>query len=160
MLRTDECLSWYRCLWWVHADPALSAMKEGDRNAPLIYEHSPDILTYLTSLLTYLHPYLHPYILTNQSGLTGFCGRLECSFPITPHSSLLVKGLLNSCCKSVKWKWSRSVVSDSLWPHGLSPPGSSIHRIFLTRGLVIRWSYYLLSKRNTLVAVEVGQQQH
>jgi len=40
--------------------------------------------------------------------------------------------VLTSVCDS------RSVVSDSLRPHGLSPPGSSIHRIFLTRGLVIR----------------------
>ena len=24
-------------------------------------------------------------------------------------------------CESEKWKWSRSVVSDSLWPHGLQP---------------------------------------
>ena len=31
---------------------------------------------------------------------------------------------------SKKWKWNRSVVSDSSWPHGLSPPGSSIHGIF------------------------------
>ena len=27
-----------------------------------------------------------------------------------------------------KWKWSRSVMSDSLWPRGLySPPGSTVH---------------------------------
>ena len=24
-------------------------------------------------------------------------------------------------CESEKWKWSRSVMSDSLWPHGLQP---------------------------------------
>ena len=37
----------------------------------------------------------------------------------------------------VKWKWSRSVVSDSLWPHGLYLPGSSIHGIFQAR--LLHW---------------------
>ena len=53
--------------------------------------------------------------------------------------------------ESEKWKWSRSAVSDSLWPHGLQPtrllhpqdfPGKStgvgchflLQRIFLTQG--------------------------
>ena len=35
--------------------------------------------------------------------------------------------------ESEKWKWSHSVVSDSSWPHGCSPPGSSIHGIFQAR---------------------------
>ena len=40
--------------------------------------------------------------------------------------------------ESEKWKWSRSVVSDSVQPHGLcSPPGSSIHGIFQAR--VLEW---------------------
>ena len=36
-----------------------------------------------------------------------------------------------------KWKWSRSVVSDSLWPHGCSLSGSSVHGIFQAR--VLEW---------------------
>ena len=40
-------------------------------------------------------------------------------------------------CESEKWKWSRSVVSDSLHPMGCSPPGSSIHGIFQAR--VLEW---------------------
>ena len=32
-----------------------------------------------------------------------------------------------------KWKWSRSVVSDSLLPHGPKPGGSSIHGILQAR---------------------------
>ena len=31
--------------------------------------------------------------------------------------------------ESEKWKWTHSVVSDSSRPHGLQPPGSSIHGI-------------------------------
>ena len=30
-----------------------------------------------------------------------------------------------------------SAVSDSLWPHGLSPPGSSVHEILQTR--ILEW---------------------
>ena len=37
--------------------------------------------------------------------------------------------------ESEKWKWSRSVVSDSSRPHRLSPPGSSVHGIFQARVL-------------------------
>ena len=37
-----------------------------------------------------------------------------------------------------KWKWNRSVLSDSLWPSGLySLPGSSIHRILQAR--ILEW---------------------
>ena len=32
----------------------------------------------------------------------------------------------SSMHESEKWKWSRSVVSNSLRPHGLQPPGSSV----------------------------------
>ena len=32
---------------------------------------------------------------------------------------------------SLKWKWSRSVVSNSLWPHGCSTPGFPVHRQLL-----------------------------
>jgi len=32
-----------------------------------------------------------------------------------------------------KVKWSRSVVSDSLWPHRLKPTGSSVHGIFIVQ---------------------------
>ena len=41
---------------------------------------------------------------------------------------------------TLKWKWSRSVLSDSLWPHGpmyCSLPGSSVHGIFQAR--VLGW---------------------
>ena len=60
--------------------------------------------------------------------------------------------LKDTCCLEGKWKWSCSVVSNSLWPHGLWPtkllcpwdsPGKStgvgchflLQRIFLTQGL-------------------------
>ena len=35
------------------------------------------------------------------------------------------------------WKWSRSVVTDPLWPHGLWLPGSCVHRIFQAR--ILEW---------------------
>ena len=38
---------------------------------------------------------------------------------------------------SKKWKWTRLVMSDSSRPHGLQPPGSSIHGIFQAR--VLEW---------------------
>ena len=40
-------------------------------------------------------------------------------------------------CRKVKWKWSRSVVSDSLRAHGCSLPGSSVHGIF--QAWVLEW---------------------
>ena len=39
--------------------------------------------------------------------------------------------------ESEKWKWSRSVMSDSSDPMDCSPPGSSIHGIFQAR--VLEW---------------------
>ena len=39
--------------------------------------------------------------------------------------------------ESEKWKWSRSVVSDSSDPMNCSPPGSSIHGIFQAK--VLEW---------------------
>ena len=39
--------------------------------------------------------------------------------------------------ESEKWKWSRSVVSDSVRPHGLQWPGSSVHGICQAR--VLEW---------------------
>ena len=39
--------------------------------------------------------------------------------------------------ESEKWKWSRSVMSDYLRPHGCSLPGSSFHGIFQAR--VLEW---------------------
>ena len=38
--------------------------------------------------------------------------------------------------ESEKWKWSRSVVSDSSWTHGLQPTGSSVHGICQARVLL------------------------
>ena len=52
-----------------------------------------------------------------------------------------------------KWKWSRSVVSDSSWPHGLQPtrllhpwdlPGSSVHGISQVR--ILEWVAISLSR--------------
>ena len=39
--------------------------------------------------------------------------------------------------ESEKWKWSRSVVSDSSRPHGLQAPGSCTHGVFQAR--VLEW---------------------
>ena len=52
--------------------------------------------------------------------------------------------------ESEKWKWSRSVVSDSSDPMDCSPPGSSVHGIFQAR--VLEWSaiaFSLLCIRST-----------
>ena len=46
--------------------------------------------------------------------------------------------------ESEKWKWSRSVVSDSSDPMGCSPPGSSVHGIFQAR--VLEWGAIAFSK--------------
>ena len=42
------------------------------------------------------------------------------------------------------WKWSRSVVSDSLGSHGLSLPGFSVHGIFQAR--VLEWGAISFSR--------------
>ena len=47
----------------------------------------------------------------------------------------------------VKVKWSRSVVSDSLWPHRRSQPGSSIHGIFQAR--VLEWVAISFSRESS-----------
>ena len=39
--------------------------------------------------------------------------------------------------KGRKWKWSRSVVPDSLWPMDCSPPSSSVHGILQAR--ILQW---------------------
>ena len=47
-----------------------------------------------------------------------------------------------------KWKWNRSVVSDSLQPHGLyRPPGSSVHGIFQAR--ILEWVAISFSRRSS-----------
>ena len=47
-----------------------------------------------------------------------------------------------------KWKWSCSVVSYSLQPHGLySPPGSSVHRISQAR--ILEWVAISSSRRSS-----------
>ena len=46
--------------------------------------------------------------------------------------------------ESEKWKWSRSVVSDSKWPMNCSLPGFSIHGIFQAR--VLEWGATAFSK--------------
>ena len=53
-------------------------------------------------------------------------------FSIIPFTSVLQLSLCKSLCVS---HW---VVSDSLWPHGLSsPPASSVHGIFQSR--ILEW---------------------
>ena len=39
--------------------------------------------------------------------------------------------------QSEKWKWSCSIMSDSLWPMDCSPPGSSVHEILQAR--ILDW---------------------
>ena len=46
--------------------------------------------------------------------------------------------------ESEKWKWSRSVVSDSSDPMDCSPPGSSIHGIFQAK--VLEWGAIAFSR--------------
>ena len=43
-----------------------------------------------------------------------------------------------------KWKWSHSVVSDSLWPMDCSPPSSSIHGILQAR--ILEWAAISFSR--------------
>ena len=45
---------------------------------------------------------------------------------------------------SEKWKWTRSVVSDSFWLHYCNPPDSSVHRIF--QALILEWVAMLSSR--------------
>ena len=47
--------------------------------------------------------------------------------------------------ESEKWKWSCSVVSDSLQPHDCSPPGSPVPGIFQAR--VLKWGAIAFSIR-------------
>ena len=47
----------------------------------------------------------------------------------------------------IKWKWSCSVVSDSLWPHGLSLSGFSVCGIFQAR--VLEWVAVSFSRRSS-----------
>ena len=62
---------------------------------------------------------------------------------------------LLQCMKVEKWKWSRSVVSDSLWPHGLQPtrllrpwdfPGKSTG--VECHCLLHSHTYYMLNRRD------------
>ena len=47
-----------------------------------------------------------------------------------------------------KWKWSRSVMSNSLRPHGLcSPPGSSVHGILQAR--ILEWVAISFSRESS-----------
>ena len=50
-------------------------------------------------------------------------------------------------CESEKWKWSRSVVSNSSDPMDCSPPGSSVHGIFQAR--VLEWGAIAFSAGNS-----------
>ena len=59
--------------------------------------------------------------------------------------------------ESEKWKWSRSVVSDSSDPMDCSPPGSSIHGIFQARVLelgAIAFSSYVCRLKQSRVRCE------
>ena len=47
-----------------------------------------------------------------------------------------------------KWKWSRSIMSDSLHPMDCSPPGSSAHGIFQAR--VLEWGAIAFSHTLTI----------
>ena len=52
-------------------------------------------------------------------------------------------------------KWSRSVVADTLWPHGLdSLPGSSVHGIFQAR--VLEWVAISFSRGSSQPRVRTG----
>ena len=46
-----------------------------------------------------------------------------------------------------KWKWSHSVVSDSLWPMDCSLPGISVHGIFQAR--ILEWVAISFSRRSS-----------
>ena len=55
--------------------------------------------------------------------------QLVCLAIVTPGTGLMETNQISSILLW-KWKWSHSVVSDSLWPMGCSWPGSSVHGIF------------------------------
>ena len=58
--------------------------------------------------------YLNAVAAKSLQSCPTLCSPIDGSPPGSP-----VPGILQ--CESEKWKWSRSVVSDSSWPHGLQP---------------------------------------
>ena len=57
--------------------------------------------------------------------------------------------------ESEKWKWSRSVVSDSSDPMDYSLPGSSIHGIFQAK--VLEWGAIAFSARDSILCQTVSR---
>ena len=55
--------------------------------------------------------------------------------------------------ESEKWKWSHSVMSDSLRLHDCSPPGSSVHGIFQAR--VLEWGAIAFSDRYSAIPIKL-----
>ena len=68
-------------------------------------------------------------------------------FPLNSHmhtSETIQQGLQYPAEGAWKWKWSRSVVSDSLQPVDWSPPNSSIHGILQAR--ILEWVAIFFSR--------------
>ena len=70
------------------------------------------------------------------------------SHHIPDTESLVSLSTLKSLCDSTGLRWSvcvsHSVVSNSLQPHGLCPPGSSAHEIFQAR--IVEWAAFPFSR--------------
>ena len=49
--------------------------------------------------------------------------------------------------RNIMWKWSHSVMSDSLWPLDCSPPSSSVHGILQAR--ILEWGAIYFSRESS-----------
>ena len=88
------------------------------------------------------------------------CDPIDGSPPGSPVPGILQARVLewgaiafSNACKE-KWKWSRSVVSDSSDPMDCSPPGSSVHGIFQAK--VLEWGAIAFSKELWLALGKEG----
>ena len=84
------------------------------------------------------------------------CNPIDSSPPGSPVPGILLARTLEEVAISFskawkwKWNWSRSVESNTLWLHGLQPPGCSNHGIFEAR--VLEWgaiAFYKTSNRTS-----------
>ena len=86
---------------------------------------------------------LHPVQFSSVAQLClTLCNPMDCStlgFPVHHQFLELAQTHVHrdGISRKWKWKWSRSVVSDSLWPMDCSPPSSSVHGILQAR--ILEW---------------------
>ena len=74
---------------------------------------------------------------SNAGGLGSILGR-GTRYHMPPPRVHMLQLKISPTSTKTWWNWSCSVVSDSLQPHGLSLPGSSVHEIF--QAGVLEWA--------------------